>query len=207
MSSIFSTGIEAILLIVNNHIDSIYVDLTFMLFIFITFLLLVSTISRYYLFNKNPARIASLYIYRVIKKNKLSEDKFHEFVNLISYLKGTKNKEFLILIIRRINEIEFKDTQYSKKIAKGLKALGDNPSYPERYLMSFDKKDENRFRQYKLLVLLYKILNTYDEDGADLFNEYAKLNMKTKLTNGYLLKEPINKHEEKNYVDISNFEV
>lgn len=120
VSSIFSTGIEAILLIVNKHVDSICVDFTFMLFIFITFLLLISTISRYYLFNKNPARIASLYIYRIINKVKLSEDKFHEFVNLISYLKGTKNKEFLIIIIRRINEIKFDDCGYSENITKSL---------------------------------------------------------------------------------------
>ena len=212
--TVFATGTEAILLIFDKHFKTIYIDVAFMVMLFITFWLLISTISRYFLYNKNPARVASLYIYRIlnegnetkmkqknekdnkkiaqkIKNNKVYKkhyiiniDKFHEIINLISYIKGTKNNEFIVLIIRRINKIMFSKNQDEKsfiryitdevvsmnKIKVDKKTIASLDT--DRYLMKFNPDDTDIQRKFKLLLLTYRfIMEHKNENNGD--SKYA----------------------------------
>ena len=174
--TIAATAIEAILVAINMEFEFIYFNVSFIIMLFITFALLVSTVSRYYFYNKNPARNASLYIFRVLSKKKISEDQFHEFVNLLSYLKGTRNNEFLILIIRRINKIKLGGEEYESKIIQSIDAtrLDVRGDFLERYLMSYHENDESspKFRQYKLLILIYRIICNIENVGKGFRSDY-----------------------------------
>ena len=71
--------------------------------------------------------------------------------------------------------------------------------------MSFHKNDNDKFRQYKLLILLYRTLNSYNETNNDLFKGYMEFYMKQKNYSIYLMKEPIKTHETENALNIDDF--
>lgn len=174
--TIFATFTESLLLLLNEHFTTLFIDVTFMLMLLITFLLLLSTIVRYYTFNKNPLRTSTKYIFNKIKKKKISKNKYYELVNLIAYINGTKNLEFVVMLIRRLSsEINSPKIQSVISTIRTTNFADLNDPYstidrPKRKVSYYGKE------RYRLLILLYiTLVNWSNENKQTNLIDYLKV--------------------------------